>query len=315
MQQKQFIYNHINVTNKQNDINMIKKLKGEDYYIIGIEVTDKEIKNYCTISIDPQHSFNSKGITAIEYVFNNQIEILKKLKSHDKIFMTTIRTDIDSIGAMSVLTMLLLNDFELDGDIILRLKAIARSDRHGRENWKQPKDDHFYFKNYNIYGLPSGLACMTSDYKIKIQNKIKWMIEYLKIGSFPKLKKYNDIANKNSKRSSKGLKLKIIVNKKLCFVESTHRSGITHGYKKTPCVIAKNDKFIFGKGNTRKVGKKVTIAQYENNKFIDLNKLADNLNKKEQGWGGSKSIIGSPQDRPSQLDDETIINLTKSCMY
>jgi len=313
--QKRFIYYQINVTNKNNDILYINKLKEEGFYIIGIEVTDEEIDKYCNISIDPQHSFNNQQITAIEYVFNNQIELIENLKQYNKILIITVRTDIDSIGAMSVLTSLIVSKFELDGDMILRLKAIARSDRHGRENWKQPKDDYFYFKNYNIYGLPSGLACMTSDYKIKIQKKVKWMTEYLKFGMFKDINKYNDIANKNLEKSNKGLKLKILIEKKLCFVESTHRSGISHGYKKTPCVIAKNNKFIFGKGRTRKVGKKITIAQYENNKFINLVQLGEELNKLEQGWGGSKSIIGSPQDRPSQLKDEVIINLTKNCMY
>jgi hypothetical protein len=56
---------------------------------------------------------------------------------------------------MAILSLMLQNKFTIDGDIILRLKAIAKSDRHGRISWERKTEDFFQFKYYNIYGLPS----------------------------------------------------------------------------------------------------------------------------------------------------------------
>jgi hypothetical protein len=309
------MYHRINVTNIKKEIEYLKNLEREKFFLLGIEVTDPDIEQYCALSIDPQHSPNTNKITSIEYVFQYQNDVLAVLNPFDKIFMTTIKTDIDSIGAMAILTLLLTGKFKIDGDMILRLKAIAKSDRHGRKNWKNRKEDFFHFENYNIFGLPSGLAYMTSDHKISTEDKVKKMINYLITGEFKDLMKYNNLVIKNLKRSNQSTNLQIIINKKLCFVESKHRGAIAYGYKFSPCVIAKNNYFIFGKGQTKKIGRKITIAQYEDNKFINLTKIALELNELEPGWGGSTAIIGSPIDHPTSLTDDQIIQICKRHLF
>lgn len=313
---RQIIYHHFNVTNKESELDYLQNLQNEEFFLLGVEVTDQDLSNNFHINIDPQHDpINKSNLTSIEYTFNYQDEILSIIENFEKIFIATIKPDMDSIGAMSILTMLLKDEFKIDGDMILRLKAIAKSDRHGRNNWKNRKEDYFHFENYNVHGLPSGLAYMTSDHKITIDQKVKNMIEYLNHGDFKTLDHYNTAVYKNLKKSNKSTNLKTIVPKKLVFVTSNYRGAVAYGYKFASTVIAKNDNFVFGMGSTKLYGKKVTIAQYEDNKFIDLIGLKNDLNKLEDGWGGSSVILGSPQDRPTKLDDNTIIELTKKYLY
>ncbi len=310
----QLIYHRINITNKDSEIDYLKELENAAFFTLGIEVTDIDLEQHCSLSIDPQHSANNK-ITSIEYVFNYQNDLLDLIKPFEDIFMVTIKTDVDSIGAMALLTLLLESRFKLDGDVILRMKAIAKSDRHGRVNWRDRKEDYFHFENYNIYGLPSGLAYMASDHKISTEQKVKNMINYLIHGNFQNMYKYNNLVTRNLKRSNKATEIEVIVPKKLCFVESKHRGAISYGYRYTPVVIAKNQQFVFGKEYTKRFGTKYTIAQYEDSKHIDLDAVRQELLSLEEGWGGSSVIIGSPQGGPSELNDKTLIDIVKKHLY
>jgi len=306
----EIIYHHINVTNRSGEIEFFKNISNT-HVVVGIEVTIPAYEEYCTLSIDPQHSPNQNKITSIEYIFNFQDNVMDVISKFDKLVLTTVKTDIDSIGTMAIITLLLTNKLKLDGDLILRLKAIAKSDRHGRKNWKNQKEDYFNFNDYNTYGLPSGLPYMISDHKITIDLKVKNMIEYLITGNFSQLNKYNNLVYNNLKQSNKNTTSRIIIPKKLSFIESNHRGGVAFGYKFTPCVIAKNPNFIFGQEPSKIIGKKITIAQYSDSDFIDLIKVKDELNLIEKDWGGSNVIIGSPLNRPTEISDELIIEICK----
>lgn len=312
---KSILYHHLNITNKDFEIEYIQNLQNENFFLLGIEVSDTDLSNCFHINIDPQHEHHNSKLTSIEYVFNYHEDILNIIRNFDKLFISTLKPDVDSIGSISILIMLLKNNFHINGDLVLRLKAIAKSDRHGRHNWDNHNKDYFRFPNYNIYGLPSGLAYMTSDYKITINQKIKNMISYLKTGTFETLETYNKAVYDNLKKSNKSTYVKTIVPKKLVFISSVHRGAVAYGYKFASTVIAKNENFAFGSGSTKLYGKKVTIAQYEDNKFINLTELKNKLNKLEPGWGGSSVILGSPQTNPTKLKDSTIIDLTKKYLY
>ncbi len=132
----EIIYHQINVTNTSGEIEYFTNISNT-HFVLGVEVTIPQFEEYCTLSIDPQHSPNQNKITAIEYIFNFQDSILEVITKFDKIVLTTVKTDIDSIGTMAIITLLLQKRLKLDGDLILRLKAIAKSDRHGRKNWKR----------------------------------------------------------------------------------------------------------------------------------------------------------------------------------
>lgn len=313
---KNIIYHHINMVKKEDEIEYLKNLKNEGFFLVGVEITEQELTSMFHLTVDPQHDpLNKSDMTSLEYAFNNQENIFSIVNQFDKVFLATVKPDMDSIGTMAILSLLLRYKFQLDGDMILRLKAIAKSDRHGRNNWKHRREDYFYFNNHNIHGLPSGLAYMTSDHKLDMSHKIDNMISYLTHGTFENLDKYNDAVAKNLKKSTKSTHIDVIIPKKLAMVMSNYRGAVAYGYKSCPVVIARNNNFIFGTGISKLQGRKITIAQYEDNKYVDLTRLKYVLNELEEGWGGSSAIIGSPQDRPCKLDDNSIIELVKKYLY
>lgn len=304
-------YYHLNTANIKKECNKLRLLKKNKFLIIGIEITRKEFKPYCNILIDPQHNMKSNNnMTSVEFTYNNYEDILMKIKPHEKIIFVTVKTDIDSITSMSLLSMLVNNKFQLDGDVILRLIAIAKSDRHGRNNWKSRKNDYFNFENYNPYGLPYGVQYMCSDYKLKVAEKVQNVIEYLNTGTFPNLDHYNKLVDENLKRSIKETVSEIVVENKLCYVSSKHRGATSKGYQDCPVVIAFNPVFNFGKRSSNVKGAKYTIAQY-NEGYVNLNNVLNEINKLEKNWGGSNMIIGSPQDKPSKLTKEQVVKIVK----
>lgn len=305
------LYHQINIMNLDLEKEYLTKLQSENFFIVGIEVTNPELSMYCNLSIDPQHDTTNNDMTSVEYVFNYQDNLLETCLIFDNICFVTLKPDMDSVCAMALMSVMLKQELLIDGNIIYRLKAIARSDRHGRSNWKSRREDYFHFKDYNIYGVPIGLASMTSDFKLELDPKVKHMISYLLTGTFEDIDRYTSLTLKNIKRSTKNTNYDIIVPSKLVFVRSNYRGAVAFGYKMASTVIAKNSTFCFGIGIDKKVGKKITIAQYEDDKFIDLIGLKNELNRLEYGWGGSSVIIGSPQNAPCKLDDATIINVTK----
>jgi len=66
------------------------------------------------------------------------------------------------------------------------------------------------------------------------------------------------------------------------------------------CVLAKNFK---GEGK-----RKFTLAQKEAG-LIDLQKVFQELNTLENGWGGTEVIGGSPQNQSSILDVDTVVGI------
>jgi len=307
-------YHQINVTTKNKELQTLKNLQLDNYFILGIELTDGDLASLAHLNIDPQHMWNSK-ITAIEYSFNKQENILGILQPFKKIVMITIKSDVDSIGSMAVLSMLLNKRLVLEGDLILRLKAIAKSDRHGRENWKTRREDFFNFKGHNTFGLPIGLMYMCSDLRLDIQNKVEKMTEYLNDGVFKGIDKYTKIALKNLNDKTKFVKMDVIVPGKLIAVESNRRGAIAAGYKVCPVVVAVNDRFKFGLKKNFIIGKKMTIAQYSEGKFLDIAGVQKELSAIEFGWAGSNSIIGSPLDRPTKLEIKDVVQVVKKYLY
>lgn len=307
-------YRQLDLTNKDIETDDIKLLKESGFYIIGVEVTDVEMSRHCDINIDPQHSGGNHKSTAIESVFKFRNSIIENTRSN-RILMLTIKTDIDSISSIALLTMILTNQLIVTNDLILRLNAIAMSDKHGRDKSSNDSLSKISFPGYTSYGIPISLYEVIGNVNTDISCKVRYMIDYLKYGHIKDQEKItHDIQTKRGE-ISKSIKYNMIIPNSLIFVESTYRGALGFGYKKAPIVIAKNDKFIFGGATSlntnRTIGTKYTIGQY-NEGYTDMNSLLNKLQEIEDGWGGSDVIIGSPQTNPSLLNSEQLINIVKS---
>jgi hypothetical protein len=78
---------------------------------------------------------------------------------------------------------------------------------------------------------------------------------------------------------------------------SLERDALKLGYHLAPVVLLLNPSFEFGNGFR---GRKYLLAQFESG-YVDLHSVCASLKATEPGWGGSATIKGSPQDRPSLL--------------
>ena len=74
------------------------------------------------------------------------------------------------------------------------------------------------------------------------------------------------------------------------------------GYRFAPLVVA-----FAG----RDIPRQVTIAQFSAG-YVDLAAVASDLNAEEPGWGGSATIVGSPQGVGSRLSEARILMAVES---
>lgn len=151
---------------------------------------------------------------------------------------------------------------------------------------------------------------MIADPNLNITEKVSNVKEFLITSRFKLFNYYSELAYKKNKIAIQKTDLTIIIPKKLAYVESSYRGAVSKGYKYCPIVIAKNPNYTFGINNSKMLGTKFTIAQY-NNEFINLKKVLTDINYLESGWGGSETIIGSPQDKSSCLTKEDLITIIK----
>ena len=89
---------------------------------------------------------------------------------------------------------------------------------------------------------------------------------------------------------------------KLSLVTSTNIAGTTVGYSMAPVTAVTNPAFSF-QGNPPVV--KHTVCQYKLG-YVDLSAVMNELNDIEPGWGGSPTIIGSPQGMSSKITQEQL---------
>ena len=310
-------YHQINVADLKNEFEYLEYMQQEEYCIIGIEISNPDVAIHCFLNIDPQHERNSllNNMTALEYVYKCRDDFRDLLVIFNKFLFFILKTDLDSVASICLLKMIIKNRlFSMSPTLILKFKSIAKSDRHGRLDYNEVRKkvdvDFIRDSNFNRYGIPLSLIAMVADYKLDLEQKCINMDSYLTKDTFYKIKEYVNYV-KDIRKKSVLISHEIIIPDKLIFVVSNSRGAVSKGYRKCPVVIAQNFNYTFGIGINKIVGTKITIAQYEDNKYIDLIGLKDELNTIECGWGGSSCIIGSPQDRPTMIKNKLIINLAK----
>ncbi len=90
-------------------------------------------------------------------------------------------------------------------------------------------------------------------------------------------------------------------------VESTHRAATMIGYALAPVVVALNPAFRIQGGEPHQ---KFTVCQYKTG-YVDLKGALAELQAMEPGWGGSPTIIGSPQGASSALTTDQVVGVVK----
>jgi len=291
--------------------------------VYGIEVTIPALAEQCEGNIDPQHTDGNVNLCAIE------LAVTKQLPEEGSI-LATVRADLDSIGAMAVLSNRLEFGFDTersmqDGidegyykgleDFLYRIDKIAESDKFAHGGYPGPRPLPTHENPWADGSSELGaIAAAVADFKTPLADRVAVMGKWLVSGEEPT--KYREQVEQDRLNLINALESgEIHVNvisardgvSDIAIVECSHRAATTVGYLRAPVVIACNPKFKQGPGEAYK---KYTICQFED-KFVDIKAVREELNALEPGWGGSPTIIGSPQGVSSQLSIEDVATIVE----
>lgn len=288
--------------------------------VFGIEVTVPALAAWCALgNIDPQHSEGRPDRAAIEVAAGLYENC--HLPPEGAV-LVTIRPDLDVVGAMAIFAIrrepwgedLLLSD---DGGILERIIAIAEADRFAKGGWPGkkalPTRENPRLEESALAESSKPLAAIAAavaDFKIPLDQRVEWMIDWLKDGAEPD--GYRNRVEKERTEmilalESGQIQVTEAANGKIAVVVSTHRSGTTIGYPVAPVVVALNPEFSFQGGPKHP---KFTVCQFESG-YVDLKAVVDELNALESGWSGSPTIIGSPQGAASSLTIEEVVKVVE----
>ena len=304
----------------------------------GIEVTIPELAAQCDWNIDPQHSDNNSDLAAIEVACTTTAATCKNCGnaihpnindggrykctycSYESIYtesLATIRPDLDSVGAMAVLTMRL-NQIEFSEQTRERIKLVADSDKFVKGEWQaQPlptTENPWNDKNASAESSHklATIAAYVADHTKTLDDRVKTMIMWLVDGFEPATHRERvEIERQNLIHALQSGKIKYVKKDNVAVVETDHRAATMIGYSLAPIVIAKNPKFSF---NGSEPIVKYTICQYKDG-YVNLKAVFSELSEIETGWGGSPTIGGSPQGISSQLKINDIFEVVKKHLY
>lgn len=309
--------------------------------VLGIEVTVLALAARCNLgNIDPQHS-GMGHCAAIELVLDHP-------KPSRGATLVTIRPDLDSIGSMALFSLLGKGVIQYgslpgsgdeeshtaiysvegvgDGDVgeivvlpevMERLDRIAWADRSARGVWQPaslPTRENPWPRRHDAdpQGDPSilGLAAAVSDYKVALADRVALMERWLLAGDEPAGYRERIEAERMElidALESGDIKLHEVKIPAfgIAVVESTHRAAMGLGYCLAPVVVALNPSFRFQGGESHR---KFTVAQYEPH-YVDLKAAVAELAALEPGWGGSPTIVGSPQGVGSTLTTDRVVEV------
>ena len=286
-----------------------EKLFANPKGVLGIEVTIPAYAEKCTLgNIDPQHTEGNIDLTAIEVAKTCDIP-------PSEASLVTVRADLDSLGSMALLKYRA-SGSEVTPEMLARIEAIAKKDKFARGDWpgksELPSKENPYptYRGSQEDKILSPINARTMDFKIPVADRIKSMEEYLVQGTEPSGYREKVEAERTQMieaLETGAIKVEVVANDNVAYVESSHLSGIALGYSQAPIVVALNPTFKQGQGEAYK---KYTICQFDDT-WIDLVAVKNELAQLENGWGGSPTIIGSPQGKSSEIPQEKIIEIVE----
>lgn len=277
--------------------------------VLGIEVTVPALVVRCVRgNIDPQHLGADPNKAAIELA-------LDAVLPPDGTTLATIRADLDSIGAMAVLSLRYEGVDTTTHERAARICLVAESDRFARGGYpgQRPlprKENPWQEETASAESSRplAAIAAAVGDFKVPVGKRVGWMMNWLLAGEEPA--GYRERVEAERAEMISALErgdIKVRVEDVVAVVESSHRAATSVGYSQAPVVIALNRVFRFQGGEPHR---KFTVCQFELG-YVDLKKVAADLSERETGWGGSPTIMGSPQGQGSSLSIEEVVGVVK----
>ena len=285
--------------------------------VLGIEVTVPALAARCSLgNIDPQHTGGNAGRSAIEVVIG--IEMPAEWTT-----LATVRPDLDSVGAMSVIGIRhhLLESSGGCCDMPTffcqeQVKMVAKADKFAWGGYPGPRPlptaDNPWPEESASAESSRPLAAINAavaDFKVPFAERVATMEKWLLTGEEPA--RYREQVEKERDEmvgalESGAIKHLTTADDKIAVVESTHRAATMVGYSLAPVVVALNPSFKLGVGEPHR---KFTVCAFEAARFADIKAALAELAGLEPGWGGSPTIGGSPQGVSSTLTVEQVVEV------
>jgi hypothetical protein len=266
---------------------------------LGVEVTDGPLAGRCGLgNIDPQHGFGSGAArSAIE-------EALTWPLPPPGATLVTLRPDADALGAMAVLNIRAY-DLHESRDVAERAALIGRHDAFANGPWAPWRAARGPLSRpaaiEDVRAAPAqyaALASLAADSRHDLYQRVRDIRIWLTRGKLPtQYAQAADAFTSKLTRAWNDGEIGIECHGGVAVVKSATPGALMLGYRFAPVVLA-----ISGDALPRKV----TIAQFDP-AHLDMSALARRLNELEPGWGGSATIIGSPQGVGSRLGREPLL--------
>lgn len=279
--------------------------------VVGVEFTLPTLAHLLVANIDGQHNPQG-GQAAIE------LALQVALPPVDATY-AVVRPDPDALGAIAVLEIR--RKQELAASVLDRVRYIAREDSFDRGTWPGPRTPEVIQNPDRV--LFGALTALCMNFKSPIERRVALMQEWLLTGSCEGLDEA--IAQVEKNNASAIIDAEVVSLEGDLVVLKAHTMGATSvGYCYAPIVVIANDRFTFPGVEAKHL--KYTICQYQPG-YVDLGAVVEDLNKidsqkytlirngipvvVETTWGGSPTIVGSPQGVSSSVALDKVATIVK----
>ncbi len=303
--------------------------------VYGIEVTVPALAKRCTFNVDPQHSGGyGNHLAAIEVALeiilqNNKgrpccgsfwdVPSCPNCDEYHRpeplpksgVTLATVRPDLDSVGTMAIFAI----NFRGENleSALERVAIVATADKFasGRYPGAKPlpsKDNPWPASTEQSL---VAIAAAVADFKVPLEVRVATMEQWLLTGKEPEQYRVQvDKERTDLVIALEAGQIETDVKDGVAVVKTTHRAATMIGYCLAPVVVAMNPEFRIGGGEPHI---KFTVCQYESG-HVDLKGALIDLQNLEDGWGGSPTIIGSPQGVSSMLTLQQVVDVVTHCI-
>lgn len=269
------------------------EILGDGSDILGIEVTIPALASRCGLgNIDPQHLGGNAKMAAIEAAWTHPLP-------PEDTTLVTIRPDADALGAMTILCLRASSPETLyDESVTRRVAMIAVADEEASGPWPGPHK----VTPEQMAGPIAVLSAMCMEHERSLDERLRLMKDWVLTGRF-----FADDSRLSTLRLEAQAaldELHVTTISGVAVVVGSHRWASRFGYAHAPVFVATNPSCVFAGGEPHR---KHTIARWNTQYPMDWDGLRTDLQNREPGWGGSSSIMGSPQGEHSILTTEEVV--------
>lgn len=261
----------------------------ENLEVLGIEVTEQQWANRCSLGNIDHHSPGDTAETpsACE-------QVLEWSNSTILPAMVTVRPDADSITAMAVITNRL-NGRPVNETVV---REVGLRDRLGPAAGKPS-------------AVVVAIARKAGDFKVTLADRVAWVADLLAgVDKSVEVAALVAATEGELKAARQASEVSIHADGRIAVVVSTNRFATTLGYESAPVVIALNPAMpVDPKDPAKGTVTKFTACRYDSHVKCDLPSALKELQALEPGWGGRGDIFGSPQGASSKLTLEQVVEV------